>query len=317
MKHTARSSSRTSTRSTARQDKTKSARSGSTGEIALGTLEGIARANGDFVVGLEHGMRVLEAFSHEHAELTLSEVASLTSLSPATARRSLFTLEALGYIGRIGRKFLLKVKVMALTSAYLTAIDAQTVLQPFLQELVDEVGGSSSVTVLNDLDILYIAHASKNRAIRLGAGVGARYPAYATSMGRVLLAHRPPHLVDDYFKRAQLTKLTDKTEVSPRKLRGILEQVRTKGHAVIEDELDYGLVSVAAPICGPNGMVVAAVNCSDVTSRLDAATLARTRLAPLRAAAKRIEMSVLKYPVLANSVLDSSSAAPPRKDTSR
>jgi IclR family pca regulon transcriptional regulator len=147
----------------------------------------------EFVASLERGLRVLQTFLRESIrQLTLSEVATLTELTPATARRSLHTLESLGYIGRSGRRFLLRPKVLAIGTGYLSAINAEVVLQPFLQDVVNELGGSSSVTVLDDVDIVYIAHASLNRAIRLTAGAGSRYPVYPTSMGRVLLAFQPP-----------------------------------------------------------------------------------------------------------------------------
>src|SRR5688500_17430132 len=113
----------------------------------------------EFVASLERGLRVLQTFSREHPQLTLSEVAALTNLSPATARRSLQTLEALGYIGHSGRKSLLRAKVLALSSGSLSAINSEVVIQPFLREVVSQVGGSSSVTVLDPLDIVYIAHA--------------------------------------------------------------------------------------------------------------------------------------------------------------
>ena len=169
----------------------------------------------EFVASLERGLRVLQTFSREHPQLTLSEVATLTELTPATARRSLHTLESLGYIGRNGRRFLLRPKVLAIGTGYLSAINAEVVLHPFLQDVVNELGGSSSVTVLDDVDIVYIAHASLNRAIRLTAGAGSRYPVYPTSMGRVLLAFQPPSAIDAYFERASLRKLTEHTETNP------------------------------------------------------------------------------------------------------
>ncbi len=256
----------------------------------------------EFVASLERGLRVLQSFSREHPQMTLSEVAAVTSLSAATARRSLHTLESLGYVGRSGRRFLLRPKVLGLSAGYLTAINAEVVLQPYVQEVVNEVGGSSSVTILDDLDIVYLAHASQNRAIRLTAGAGARYPAYATAMGRVLLAHQPDSIVDAYFQRAKLRKLTEHTEISPSALRKIFKHVRTKGYAVIQDELDYGLVSVALPIFSPAGAIVAAANCSDVTNRFDKDMLVEKRLPALRRAVRRIESMLAQYPELAASV---------------
>jgi len=257
----------------------------------------------DFVTSLDRGLRVLQTFSREHAQLTLSEVAALTELSPATARRSLHTLENLGYVGRLGRQFLLRPKVLSISSGYLSAINAEMVLQPFLQDLVNEVGGSSSVTILDDLQIVYLAHASANRAIRLTAGVAARYPAYATSMGRVLLAFQPDWVVDAYFARETLRKLTEHTETNPAVLRRILKETRAKGYTSIQDELDYGIVSVALPIFASSGRIVAAANCADVTNRLDRETMIKKRLPLLRQAVRRIEGMLAQYPELTNSVV--------------
>jgi IclR family pca regulon transcriptional regulator len=256
----------------------------------------------EFVASLERGLRVLQSFSREHAQMTLSEVAALTGLSAATVRRSLHTLEGLGYVGRNGRRFLLRPKVLTLTTGYLGAINAEVVLQPFIQEVVNEVGGSSSVTVLDDLDIVYLAHASQGRAIRLTAGAGARYPAYATAMGRVLLAYQPKEVIDSYFGRAHLRKLTEHTETNSSTLRRVLRTIRDKRLAAIEHELDYGLVSVAIPIFGPAGQIVAAANSSDVTNRFDKEAIIEKRLPTLRRAVRRIENMLAQYPELAASV---------------
>jgi IclR family transcriptional regulator, pca regulon regulatory protein len=256
----------------------------------------------EFVASLERGLRVLQTFSGEYPQLTLSEMAALTGLTPATARRSLHTLEELGYVGRTGRRFLLRPKVLAIGTGYLSAINAEVVLQPFLQDVVNEVGGSSSVTVLDEIDIVYIAHASLNRAIRLTAGAGSRYPAYPTSMGRVLLAFQHESAVDAYFERASLRRLTEQTETNPAALRRILKEVRTRGYAAIQDELDYGIVSVALPIFGPHGRIVAAANCSDVTNRLDRDTMIKKRLPVLRQAVRRIEGMLTQHPELTHSV---------------
>jgi IclR family pca regulon transcriptional regulator len=238
----------------------------------------------------------------ERPQLTLSEVAALTGLTAATARRSLQTWEALGFLGRSGRRFLLRAKVLSLSSAYLSAINTEVVLQPFLHDVINAVGGSSSVTVLDDMDIVYIAHASQNRAIRLTAGTGSRYPVYPTAMGRVLLAFQPDAAIDEYVRRASFKKLTEFTETNPTTFRRILKEVRTKGYAAIQDELDYGLISVALPIFGPRGQVVAAANCSDVTQRISKAGLIAKRLPVLRQAVRHIESTLTRYPELAHSV---------------
>jgi IclR family pca regulon transcriptional regulator len=205
-------------------------------------------------------------------------------------------------VGRTGRRFLLRPKVLAIGTGYLSAINAEVVLQPFLQEVVNELGGSASVTVLDELDIVYIAHASLNRAIRLTAGAGSRYPVYPTSMGRVLLAFQPQVAIDAYFERVNMRRLTEHTETDPNSLKKILKDVRTKGYAAIQDELDYGIVSVALPIFGPHGRIVAAANCSDVTNRLDRDTMIKKRLPVLRQAVRRIEGMLTQHPELTHSV---------------
>jgi len=167
---------------------------------------------------------------------------------------------------------------------------------------VNELGGSASVTVLDEMDIVYIAHASLNRAIRLTAGAGSRYPVYPTSMGRVLLAFQPQVAIDAYFERVNMRRLTEHTETDPNSLKKILKDVRTKGYAAIQDELDYGIVSVALPIFGPHGRIVAAANCSDVTNRLDRDTMIKKRLPVLRQAVRRIEGMLTQHPELTHSV---------------
>lgn len=260
------------------------------------------RPSREFVASLERGLRVLQVFSREHPQLTLSEVASLTNLSPATARRSLQTLEALGYVGRSSRQFLLRPKVLSLSSGYLSAINASVVFEPFLQEIVSEVGGSASVTVLDDLDVVYIARFSASRTVRMTVGVGSRYPAHATAVGRVLLAYQPAWAVDAYFKRATLVAFTDMTETRPDALRQILQTVRTSGHAAVRDELDYGIVAVALPIFGREGRVVAAANCADFTNRLDIGTIVARRLPALRRAVLRIEGMLAQHPEIEGSL---------------
>ena len=253
----------------------------------------------EFVASLERGLRVLQTFSREHPQLTLSEVATLTELTPATARRSLHTLESLGYIGRSGRRFLLRPKVLAIGTGYLSAINAEVVLQPFLQDVVNELGGSSSVTVLDDVDIVYIAHASLNRAIRLTAGAGSRYPVYPTSMGRVLLAGLAPDALDAYLAGTELRPLTPKTITSPDKLRATLGRVASQGYALVDQELEIGLRSIAVPV-HVRRRVVAALNVSMHASRGSSEAARRELLPPLRETAAAIESDLAAAPAAAS-----------------
>jgi IclR family pca regulon transcriptional regulator len=260
------------------------------------------RADGEYINSLARGLSVLRTFSRERPEMTLSEVAAAAQLSPAVARRCLHTLEHLGYVGRRGRLFLLRPEVMTFASAYLESMNLAEAVRPHLQEIRDRTGDSSSLAVLSHNEILYLVHVSTNRMIRLAAGVGTRFPAYATSLGRVLLAGQNEADLNAYFKQVRLLPLTDKTVTSTEKLRQILKAVRRKGYASVQDELDYGIVSVAVPIINDRGETVAAINCSTATTRITQEEIIRTRLPLLKEGARHIDMELRRYPMLVHSV---------------
>ena len=244
----------------------------------------------------------MRAFSKDRPEMTLSEVAAAAELSPAVARRCLHTLEHLGYVGRRGKLFLLRPEIMTFASAYLESMNLAEVVRPHLQEVRDRTGDSSSLAVLSQNDILYLVHVCTNRMIRLAAGVGTRFPAYPTSLGRVLLAGLSDKEIDEYLKHVELRALTDKTTTSATKLRQILKQVRKKGYASVQDELDYGIVSVAVPIVNDRGETLAAINCSTATTRITQEEMIRSRLPVLQEGARRIDMELRRYPMLVHSV---------------
>ena len=204
----------------------------------------------DFVASLDRGLRILSAFERDEPELTLSEVAQKTGLTPATARRFLLTLKSLGYVGMNGRRFVLRPKVLDLAYSYLDSMNVDEALQPYLRELVQRTGDSSSVTVLEGTEIVYIANASVRRVVRLGAGVGSRFPAYPTAMGRVLLAYLPKEKLDVFFANQKFEMITEFTETNPDKIRKHLDKIRADGYGVVQDELEVGLVSLAVPLEG-------------------------------------------------------------------
>src|SRR5690606_15518397 len=247
------------------------------------------REDGEYITSLARGLSVLRAFTREHPEMTLSEVAARTRLSPAAARRCLHTLEHLGYVARNGKRFLLRPEVIAFASAYLESANLVELVRPYLQEVRDRTGDSSSLAVLSGHDILYLVHVSTNRMVRLAAGVGTRFPAYATSMGHVLLAWQPPEAIDRYLDEVELRPLTERTVTSPARLREILGEVRRAGYASVQDQLDYGIVSLAVPVHADDGTVLAAINCSTTTTRINQEEMIATRLAPLQEAARNIE----------------------------
>lgn len=235
--------------------------------------------------------------------MTLSEVASETSLSPAVARRCLNTLVDLGYVAKKSKMFLLAPEVISFASAYLESMNLEEVVRPHLQEVRDKTGDSSSLSVLSGDDILYLVHVSTNRMVRLAAGVGTRFPAYATSMGRVLLAYQSDDYIDAYLQRVELRELTDKTITSKARLAQILKKTRRQGFASIQDELDYGIVSISVPVLSDTGEVLAAINCSTATTRVHQPEIEKSRLSLLRPAAKQIELELRRYPIFVHSVL--------------
>jgi len=260
------------------------------------------REDGEYINSLARGLSVLRAFTRERPEMTLSQVAAVTELSPAVVRRCLHTLIHLGYIGRKGKLFLLRPEVIAFASAYLESMNLEEVVRPFLQDVRDRTGDSSSLAVLSQHDILYLVHVSTNRMVRLAAGVGTRFPAYATSLGRVLLAWQDNAYLARYFETANIRALTDKTTTSVPAIRQILKRVRREGYASIQDELDYGIVSVAVPVLDESGEILAAINCSTATTRIMQAEMIGTRLEVLQQAARRIEQELRRYPILAHSI---------------
>ena len=263
--------------------------------------------NGEYLSTLARGLSVLRSFTGENPEMTLSEVATATDLNPAVARRCLNTLVELGYVGKRGKLFLLTPEVAGFASAFLDSVNLEEIVRPHLQDVRDSTGDSASLAVLSQIDILYLVHVSTNRMVRLGAGFGTRFPAYPTSLGRVLVAHQSDDYIYDYLNRIKPEKLTDKTVTSRARLRKILTRCRRQGYASVQDELDYGIVSVAVPVFDNEGDTLAAINCSTATTRVNQEEMINTRLPHLKAAARKIERELRRYPVLAHSIKSASS----------
>ena len=242
-----------------------------------------------FVQSLERGLAVIRAFGADTPSLTLSEVARATGLTRAATRRFLLTLADLGYVRTDGRRFELNARVLELGYAFLSSLTLPEVAEPHLERLVSEVHESSSVSVLDGDDIVYVARVPASRIMRVSINVGTRFPAYATSMGRVLLAGMDPPELDAFLGRAELRPLSKRTITSERRLRAELDRVRGQGWAIVDQELEEGLRSMAAPIRDRTGRVVAAVNLSAHASRISTDAMKRTLLPPLLATAGRIE----------------------------
>jgi IclR family pca regulon transcriptional regulator len=229
---------------------------------------------------LERGIAVLQVFSHERPALTLSEVARLTGITRATARRILLTLEKLGHVRSDGRLFSLTPRVLTLGWAYLSSLNLWDVAQPLMEDLVEQTGESTSAATLDLPDIVYVARVPTRRIMTIALGVGTRLPAHATSMGRVLLAALPDDELDRFLADARLEQHTKRTVTDRDRLRAVLGQVRKHGWALVDQELEMGLRSIAAPIRRPDGTTVAAMNVSAAAARVSVEEL-RTRMLPL------------------------------------
>jgi IclR family pca regulon transcriptional regulator len=245
--------------------------------------------NADFVQSLERGLMVVRAFDAEHRELGLSEVARATGLTRAAARRFLLTLVRLGYMNVADGRFSLSPRVLELGYAYLSSLTLPQVAQPHMEALVAIVNESSSISVLDDLEIVYVARVPTRRIMSITLSVGTRLPAYPTSMGRVLLASLDDEELESRLSRIQTEPLSVRTVTDKATLRELLERVRKQGYAATDQELEEGLRSLAVPIHDASGAVIAALNVSVHASRASMATLRREFLPAALEAAAAIE----------------------------
>jgi IclR family transcriptional regulator, pca regulon regulatory protein len=247
----------------------------------------------DFVQSLERGLAVIQSFDAEHPRLTLSEVAARTGLTRATARRLLLTLGELGYVSTTGRQFSLTPRILDIGYAYLSSLNVQQIAQPYLEALSERVHESVSVTVLDGPDIVYVARVPTKRIMTISLGLGSRLPAYCTSMGRVLLAELRPDELDAALP-ASLERHTEHTVATLPELAVVLKQVRAQGWAVVDQELEMGLRSVAAPLRDASGRAVAAMNISTQVARTTAEQIHEELVPVLVATATQISEALAK-----------------------
>lgn len=243
----------------------------------------------DFVQSLARGLAVIRAFDAEHAELSLSDTARRAGIPPAAARRFLRTLEALGYVRSDGRRFSLTPKVLELGFSYLSALSLPEVMQPHLERLSREVDESVSAAVLAGADIVYVARVPTRRIMTVGITIGTSFPAYATSMGRVLLAELSADELAARLADASLPALTERTLTDAAALADEIARVRERGWALVDGELEPGLRSIAAPVRGRDGRVAAAINVSTSASRDPLERLIEHHLPLLLGTARAIE----------------------------
>lgn len=231
--------------------------------------------SGDFIQSLERGLSVINSFSSEHPSQTLSEVANRSGLTRATSRRILLTLAELGYVQQIGRIFSLTPKVLDLGYSFLSSFHVVELAQSPMERLVDDVHESSSMSVLDGDEIVYVARVPTTRIMTIALALGSRLPAYPTSMGRVLLAGMGDDLLDEYIERTNFERLTPHTVTDRKRFRSVVRQVRSDGYALVDQELEEGVRSIAAPIWNGRGDVIAAMNVSCHASRVDVERMRR------------------------------------------
>lgn len=243
----------------------------------------------EFVESMARGLITLTAFGAGRAELPLTAVAEATGLARATARRALITLEHLGYIATDGKLFRLTPKVLELGFAHLSGLTLPAIAQPHLVALVERVHDSASMAVLSGDDIQYVARVPTVRIMSVNITLGTRFPAYPTSMGRVLLADLPPAELSARLALTDLKPFTRHTVTDPEQLLALAAQVRSDGYALVDEELEEGLRSLAVPVHDRTGQVVAAVNVSTHAGRCSPQEARETILPALRDAAADIE----------------------------
>jgi IclR family pca regulon transcriptional regulator len=254
-------------------------------------LQGFA-GDPNFMASLARGLAVIRAFTQQPRHLTIAQLSQRTGIPRAAVRRCLYTLSKLGYVASDdGRAYVLRPGILALGHAYLSSTPLANAVQPLLDRITRELHESSSMAVLEGDDILYIARSSTNaRVMSIDLSIGSRLPAYCTSMGRVLLAGLPQAELRAYLSRAKLTRLTNRTVATPDELVNVLKTVRRNGYAIVDQELELGLRSIAVPVPDREGRALAAINVGTQSSRISIAEMESRFLPLLRTAAHEVGM---------------------------
>jgi IclR family transcriptional regulator, pca regulon regulatory protein len=214
----------------------------------------------DFVSGFARGLQVIEAFGASTPRRTIADISKATGLDRATARRCLLTLASLGYADYDGKFFTLTPRILRLGQAYLSNTPLPILVQPYLDRLSETVGQSASASVLDGTEIVYVARAAQQRIMSINLMPGSRLPAYCASMGRVLLAALPEKEAREIIDASERKANTAFTKTDPGILMDELARVRRQGYAVIDQELEIGLTSIAIPLENRRGHTVAALN---------------------------------------------------------
>ena len=233
--------------------------------------------------GLAKGLAVIETFTAERPRQSISEAAAASGLDRATARRCLLTLAREGYADYDGKFFTLTPRVLRLGTACLATMPLPQIAQPFLDKLSDALGESSSVSILDGAEIVYVARAAQRKVMSIGLMPGSRLPAFCTSMGRILLAALPAAEARAILGTGLLPARTERGLTDPEAVMAELARVRAQGYAVIDQEVEMGLRSIAVPLLNARGKAVAALNLGLAAAKAEPEDLPARYLAPLRA----------------------------------
>ncbi|MEZ5787058.1 MAG: IclR family transcriptional regulator C-terminal domain-containing protein [Xanthobacteraceae bacterium] len=242
-----------------------------------------------FVASLERGLRVISAFGADSPAMTVSEVAERTGMSRAAARRFLLTLEVLDYVAADEQqRYALRAKTLTLGYAFLSSLSLEQLVLPVLRALTKRTTETTNFAMLDAGDVVYVARSIAYRPLHMAIHTGDRLPAYATSLGRVMLAGQTPEALDAYLARTELRPLTLHTCTDPEMLREIIAQVGREGFALVADEIAVGIVSIAVPVRDAEGRVVAAINISSQSGRWSGDEMVERFLEPILEAARAL-----------------------------
>ena len=249
--------------------------------------------SGDFVSSLARGLAVIQAFGSDADRMTLTEVAERTGLTRAAARRFLLTLHQLGFVSYDGKYFALTPKVLSLGFSYLSSLDFWEATRPYMEEVTHALNESCSAAVLDGPDIVYVARsAARHRIMSVVLRVGSRLPAHATSMGHVLLGALGERELQAFCTGTALPRFTSRTITDPAKLQQRVQATRTHGYALVDQELEEGLRSIAVPVCDAKGSPMAAINISTQAARVSKSEMLRAFLPCLKDAATKIGAAI-------------------------
>ncbi|HQZ05211.1 MAG TPA: IclR family transcriptional regulator C-terminal domain-containing protein [Burkholderiaceae bacterium] len=241
-----------------------------------------------YVQSFARGLEVIRSFSAKAPSQTLTEVAGRAGLSRAGARRILLTLEALGYVRSDGKLFSLSPRILDLGFSYLSSMPIWNLAEPVMEALVAQVHESSSAAVLDGTDIVYVLRVPTRKIMSISLGVGSRLPAYCTSMGRMLLSALAQDDLMALLRASDLAARTKTTLTDAKEIAAKVAQARRQGWSLVNQELEEGLISLAAPIVDRSGQMVAALNISGQANRTSARVMQDTMLEPLLEAARTI-----------------------------